>query len=170
MGGLTLLLAGCQQTGPLSDADKQGLRNDMSQWVKDANAGDWAKVASLYASDAVFMPPNEAAVNGRDKIQAWMTAFPKLQKIELSVQQIEGHGDLAYIRGTYDLTLAPQGTTPAISDKGKFLEVHKKQPDGKWATVSDMFNSDLPAAPPPQPAKAQAPAGKAATEKTAPKR
>ena len=33
-------------------------------------------------------------------------------------------------------------------DRGKYLEVWKKQADGKWKVVADMFNSDLPLAPP----------------------
>ena len=35
-----------------------------------------------------------------------------------------------------------------VADRGKFVEVWKKQADGKWKVVADIFNSDLPAAPP----------------------
>jgi uncharacterized protein (TIGR02246 family) len=167
MVGLTWLLAGCQQAGPLADADVQALKNDADEWVKAVSAGDWAKVASLYATDAIFMPPNEAAVNGRARIQAWMSAFPKIQEIKLSTQQIEGRGDLAYVSGTYALTLVPQGTTPASSDKGKYLEIHKKQADGKWAILYDMFNSDMPVPPPAPPQKAQTPTRKPAAKAAA---
>jgi ketosteroid isomerase-like protein len=34
-------------------------------------------------------------------------------------------------------------------DKGKYVEIWKKQPDGSWKCAVDMFNSDLPAAPAP---------------------
>ena len=32
----------------------------------------------------------------------------------------------------------------AISDKGKYLMVWKKQADGAWKVLFDMSNSDLP--------------------------
>jgi ketosteroid isomerase-like protein len=54
-------------------------------------------------------------------------------------------GDLAYLLGTYVETATdPQGKP--VTDKGKLLEVWKKQVDGKWKWVADTYNSDLPAA------------------------
>jgi ketosteroid isomerase-like protein len=35
----------------------------------------------------------------------------------------------------------------SVDERGKMVEVWKKQPDGKWKCVSDIFNSDLQAAP-----------------------
>lgn len=35
-----------------------------------------------------------------------------------------------------------------MTDKGKFLEVWKKQADGNWKCVADMFSSDVPVAGP----------------------
>jgi ketosteroid isomerase-like protein len=35
-----------------------------------------------------------------------------------------------------------------INDRGKYLEVWEKQPDGKWKCVADMWNSDLAASVP----------------------
>lgn len=157
---LAWLAAGCQQAGPLSDADVSALRADTERWVKLANAGDWAGLAGMYGENAVFMPPNQAAVQGRANIQTWMAAFPKMQQITAQPQDIGGHGDVAYVRGTYTLTLAPQGDAPAMKDNGKYLEVHRKQPNGSWTVVADIFNSDLPVMPPPEPAKPAKPAKK----------
>jgi ketosteroid isomerase-like protein len=39
-----------------------------------------------------------------------------------------------------------------MKDRGKFIEVWKKQADGKWKVVADMFNSDIPL-PAPEPPK-----------------
>ncbi len=151
------LAAGCaQQAGPLSDADVTALRADIDRFVKLANASDWAGAAALYAENATIMPPNQAAVQGRAKIQAWMVAFPKMQNFTAQVQDVGGQGDVAYVRGTYSMTLAPQGSMPAMKDSGKWVEVLRKQPNGSWLVVADIFNSDMAAAPPPAPAKAPA--------------
>jgi ketosteroid isomerase-like protein len=40
----------------------------------------------------------------------------------------------------------PQGNP--VADHGKFVEVWKKQADGKWKVVEDIFNSDVPMAAP----------------------
>jgi len=58
-------------------------------------------------------------------------------------------GDLAYITGTYEMTENNAGGKPQ-TDKGKYLEVWKKQADGSWKCVADMFSTNLPAAPPAQ--------------------
>jgi len=42
---------------------------------------------------------------------------------------------------------------PPVTDRGKLVEVWKKQADGKWKTVADIFNSDLPLPAPPEPKK-----------------
>jgi ketosteroid isomerase-like protein len=36
-----------------------------------------------------------------------------------------------------------------IADHGKYLEIWRKQGDGSWKCIVDMFNSDLPGTPPP---------------------
>ena len=54
---------------------------------------------------------------------------------------------MAYVLGTYQLTMKdPQGNP--VNDHGKFVEVWRKQADGKWKAVADTFNSDLPPSAP----------------------
>jgi len=52
-----------------------------------------------------------------------------------------------YSQGTYELTMNDPAGKP-IMDHGTYVEVRKKQPDGKWKCAVDMFNSDVPVAPP----------------------
>ena len=44
--------------------------------------------------------------------------------------------------GTYEITETDDSGKP-MTDKGKYLKVWKKQPDGSWKCVADMFSSDL---------------------------
>ena len=62
----------------------------------------------------------------------------KVTKVEVARS-----GELAYVTGTYELSETDAGGKPS-TDKGKYLEVWKKQPDGNWKCAIDMFNSDLP--------------------------
>ena len=52
-------------------------------------------------------------------------------------------GDLAYTSGTYQWKLKG-ASGKGLVDKGKYLTVWKKQADGSWKVLFDMFNTDLP--------------------------
>jgi ketosteroid isomerase-like protein len=49
--------------------------------------------------------------------------------------------DLAYEEGTYLLTTNDSNGKPHVQ-KGKYVVVWKKQADGKWKAVVDIFNTD----------------------------
>jgi len=50
--------------------------------------------------------------------------------------------DMAYLQGTY--TMTDPMTKKPMTDKGKYLTVFTKQPDGSWKAIADAFNSDPP--------------------------
>jgi uncharacterized protein (TIGR02246 family) len=156
--GLLLLGSGCkQQPGADSPAqsaenhakDEQAVRDTDAQWAKAAGSHDVDATVAYYADDAVLMPPNGPKITGKQDIRAaWVTlAAPDVvltwgpQKVEVSQS-----GDLAYIVGTYQDSFKDAKGKPA-TDRGKTLEVFKKQTDGTWKAVVDMYSSDL-AAPP----------------------
>ena len=106
-------------------------------------AGDFAAVAATYTEDAVMMAPNSEAIVGRAAIQTFFESFPPISSMELLATEVEGVGDLAYVRGSYTMTVAPEGADP-ISDTGKYIEIRRKQADGTWLLSRDLYNSDLP--------------------------
>jgi ketosteroid isomerase-like protein len=113
-----------------------------------ATAGNAAKVASFYAADATFMPPNEASLRGPKAIQGWFQKHMDAGAVTLTLAPTESRisGDLAFEAGTYALGIRPKTGQP-INDKGKYVIVLKK--DGAtWKISHDIFNSDLPPAPP----------------------
>jgi len=132
----------------IGDADRSAIRDNESTFTKSAIAKDFGKMVSLYTEDAALLPPNGPAVQGREAIQKWMAQFPPMSTFTIDAVDIDGRGDLAYVRGNYNLTMNPPGAAPA-SDRGKFVEIWRKQSDGSWKMKWDIFNSDLPPAPPP---------------------
>jgi len=145
-----LLLAACQPSGggttlgPISEEDKTTISNQVAAFATAINAKDFATAASVYADDVVFMPPNGEAITGRDNVRAWMAAYPPFSNFVNTSVEIEGVGDLAYNRGTFELDVTPPGATAPLHDKGKYFEVLRRQPDGSWKVTRAMFNSDLP--------------------------
>ena len=135
----------CQSApAPLSEADITAIRAATATFVQHGRVRNDSAAAALYAEDGVLMPPNQPAVEGRAAIRAWLTAFPPMSDFSLTVIEIKGRGDLAYERGTYALTIAASGKTPAVSDHGKYLVIRRRQADGSWPITVDTFNSDVP--------------------------
>jgi len=142
----SLLCIACQpgQLGSLSEEDIAAIRNTAAAYHEAAVAKDWDAVATYYTTDAVIMPPNQPAVQGRDGIKEWYASFPPVTEVELPIIEIDGRGDLAYARGTYTLTIVMEGVTEPLTDSGKNLAIWRKQTDGSWRIAVDTFNSDLP--------------------------
>jgi uncharacterized protein (TIGR02246 family) len=156
-----LILAGCLALlllafiGAVSAADtksaiEKALRDLDAQWSAAAGAKDIDKTVSYYSEDAVVMPPNAPNAKTRETIRsAWkeMLTTPgaaiswKATKVEVAKS-----GDLACVSGTYEEAMTDASGKP-VKDHGKYVEVWKKQADGTWKVVADIWNSDLPVAP-----------------------
>ena len=146
---ITMLAAAlaCRPAPPagLSDADRTSLRAATDSFVQRVRRADWPAAAKLFGQTAVFMPMQQRAVTGQANIEAWMKAFPPISAFDVKVVSVDGGGDIAYMAGIYIMTITPPGGKPIV-DTGKYLTVSRRQPDGSWPIVADIFNSDL--APP----------------------
>ena len=113
-----------------------------------AEAKDLERYVSFYADDASLFWPGTPIVTGQAAIREFMRAFLSMPAFSLSFEttkvDVSRAGDLAYSYGTNKVTLVdPRGNR--MKDRGKYLTVYRKQPDGTWKVVADMGNSDLPA-------------------------
>jgi len=127
---------------------EQALRDLDAQWSAAAGAKDVDKTVSYYSADAIVMPPNGPSATTKEAIRsAWkeMLTSPgaaiswKATKVEVAKA-----GDLAYVSGTYEDTTT-DATGKPVKDRGKYVEIFKKQTDGSWKVIVDIWNSDLPA-------------------------
>jgi ketosteroid isomerase-like protein len=148
IGLLSLAIVGAASAAEPS-ALEQTLRDLDDQWSKAAGAKDVDKTVSYYSEDAVVMPPNAPSATTKEAIRKiWKDLLTdaniswKTKKVEVAQS-----GDLAFSSGTYEVTLNDPTGTP-VNDRGKYLEVWKKQSDGSWKCVADAWNSDLPASAP----------------------
>jgi ketosteroid isomerase-like protein len=144
--GLILVLAACRVAPPaLTDADKASIRAAIDSLVASVRARRDSASAQLYTENASVMPPNAGIVEGRAAVRAWMTAFPPVSDFTLTPIEIDGRGDLAYVRGTFSFKIVGPDGHQVGEDHGKFLEIRRKQPNGEWLLAADIFNSDVPA-------------------------
>ena len=100
----------------------------------------------------MVLAPNEQMASGKEAIRKVISdlfAMPGFSvKWQPTKVEAARSGDLGYAWGTYELTANDPKGNP-MTDRGKYVEVWKKQADGSWKAIVDTFNSDLPAAPPP---------------------
>ena len=154
---LVAALAACRsaESAPanLSDQDVSALKGMVDRWVVDFTTNKRDDLANMLTADIILMPPNMAPLVGRDASMSYMKAYPPITKFTATKDEVVGHGDVAYIRGTYALDATmPDKTT--MHDSGTYLEIHRKQADGSWPYSRLMWHSSLPApAPAPAPTK-----------------
>lgn len=149
---LLLLASACNQQTPVDTraADESAIRNLDAQWAKTAAANDLEGTVSYYSDDASMLPPNAPIATGKQAIRAvWALLLGPEVAVSWQVSKVEvaRSGDLAYLMGVYQVTVKDSQGKP-VTDHGKLVEVWKKQADGKWKTVADIFNSDLPPSAP----------------------
>ena len=65
--------------------------------------------------------------------------------LTLSTVEVTELGDTAYEVGDYTMKMQPPGAD-AMSDRGKYLVVWKRQADGAWKLAVDIWNTNLPPA------------------------
>jgi len=111
-----------------------------------ASVGDWM---SFYADDAIVLLPHEQLASGKELIRQTvgrLLAQPHLsivwRPIEASVAR---SGDLAFLVDAYELRFAGSRDVPQ-SDRGRRLEIWRKQADGSWECIVDTWNLDAPMA------------------------
>ena len=143
--GASVGAAGCQaQADPtLGTADATALRAALEAYVDAANAGDAARWASLYTEDAMMMPPNSPVVEGRAAIESWLAMLPvKITDAKGTALEVEGSGNVAYVRGTYSMNLQVPGLPESVPQQGKMLQIYARQPAGSWLLARDIWNVD----------------------------
>jgi ketosteroid isomerase-like protein len=113
------------------------------EWSAAAGTRDAKRVASFYADDGIAYPPSAPMAVGKaaaEKVWAGAFADPSYE-LSWKTAHAEVVGTLGYTSGTYEESFkGPDGR--AVSGKGKYLCVWKKQRDGSWKAIHDMWNTD----------------------------
>jgi uncharacterized protein (TIGR02246 family) len=141
---LGVALIACQPgAGPLSEEDVAAIRNLLATYEQAALSGDWDTWSGIWTEDAVYMVPNSPAIRGREAIEA-SVAGPVPQEFTVTIDEIDGRGDLAFVRGSFALTMVFEGEAEPVEEAGKSLWIVRQQPDGTWLVAVECYNSDLP--------------------------
>lgn len=105
--------------------------------------GDVGAAARAYTLDARLLAPSAEVFHGRGAIAAfWRAGLDSgVAAVDLEPLELEPHDGLAYETGRYTLRLNPD-EGDAVVDRGTYLLVHERQPDGTWRRAAETFNPD----------------------------
>jgi ketosteroid isomerase-like protein len=146
-----LSLTACTQTAPDTHADEEKVLRELdAQWSKTAGSKDLDATVAFYSDDAVVMPGDAPVANTKQAIrQLWapMLAPNALVSWQVNQAEVSSSGDIGYVRGVYQFVTKDEAGKATI-EQGKFLELWKKQADGKWKCAVDSFSADAPPLPP----------------------
>ena len=141
--GTVVMLLSCTATAADMDANAKVLARLDDDWSAAAVKKDVDRVASFYADDAIAYPQNAPAAVGKaaaKKVWAAYFADPSFA-ISWKTTHAQVDGDLGFTSGTYeDSYKGADGKT--VKEAGKYLCVWKKQKDGSWKAIHDMWNGD----------------------------
>jgi ketosteroid isomerase-like protein len=112
-------------------------------------------ITALYAADATIYPPGAGSVTGSEGIRQFATEFASAPGLTMTVHspmiELAESADIAYTMSMVDVSMTGPDGQP-VSDRLRDMHVWKKQADGSWKVVVDIWNSDL-AATAPAPAR-----------------
>jgi ketosteroid isomerase-like protein len=150
--GLLVVLVLTAACGPTANVEqeREALLALDREWSESSNDVD--KFVSYYSPDASVYAPGMPVVTGAGPIRetvSKMIATPGFSlQFSPTKADVSASGDIGYVSGTYESSVNDAAGNP-MKENGKYLEVWKKQADGQWKVVADMFNADT--APPESP-------------------
>ena len=113
-----------------------------SSWNEAFNKGDASAVAALYDEKATLSAGDGKTLVGRSEIEKLFKGFIDggVHKHTIDIVQVFGNGDFAYEVATWSAKgREKDGKEPAFG--GVLTNVFERGTDGKWKSVSHVWNS-----------------------------
>jgi ketosteroid isomerase-like protein len=141
--------SGTTASAPDLAAEKRALLQRDKEWqAAVTEKKDVAKIVSFFAADGVMFGSGEPTDDTREALTravAGLAADP-LFKDQWSWSRVElsQDGKLAYLVGTTDMTASDAAGHP-VTTHARLLNVWRKDPDGVWRCVVDVWVDAPPA-------------------------
>jgi uncharacterized protein (TIGR02246 family) len=132
---LLTLVSGCADRAPADPSGRVAVESAIRRYVEASNQGDVTTLASLYAEDAMLLPPDHEPIQGREAIRAFWRQGTD-EGLEVTNLAVEVNGNLGYLVGQYHLP----ATDEEPADSGKYVMCLKRQGDGSWKVTADIWN------------------------------
>ena len=126
----------------------QSPRENFHQRVRDVSAsGNIGELMSLFADDAVVMPPNDSNLFGKKEIQGWWEDYFQNFRVRSSVDtelEVTAADDQLFETAAFSVEIVPKQRGAVIRDDIRSLIVWKRDASGAWKISQMMWNSIKP--------------------------
>ncbi len=114
-------------------------------WLKVYSAKDLDKSVAYFDEHGSMLAPNAPIATGKPAVAKAIAGDFAVGSVVWHADKagVARSGDLGYTSGTYKFTLKDSSGKSSV-DNGKYLTIWKRQKDGGWKVLFDMFNTDLP--------------------------
>lgn len=128
------------------EAERSALRAAAEAYQAAATAKDAAGVVAMYDASALMIPPNGDLVEGLDGVRGYRFGFISTPGVSLDFElvrvEVAESGDIGWSFAVGDITIErPDGSTG--HDVVRDFHTWRRQPDGSWKVVVDMWNSGM---------------------------
>jgi ketosteroid isomerase-like protein len=104
-------------------------------------------VLALMAEDVTLMPPNEPVLKGKGAVRTWYQGLvSQLRTVSLTVQDREVRigGEWVTEVASFEWTLAPVASGAEMTERGTYVQVWQREPDGRFLLTREVWNSSTP--------------------------
>ncbi len=117
-------------------------------YVAAINSNDTETLMADLTDDIVYQAPSEPEIIGKDAVRNWVAGYfgayrTKWEKTSIGFTVV---GGWAFERYQYKSTDVDRKTGAVTADKGKGINIFRRDTDGKWRVAVDAWSSDIPIA------------------------
>jgi ketosteroid isomerase-like protein len=127
------------------EAAAQELMKQSRAWAKAASSKNKEETLDFWSDDAVVMMPGQPKFEGKEAIRQMIGKSMQAQGFEANWEPkaafVSQSGDLGYVL-THNYFKMPDLKGNMINTFNKGVEIWRKQEDGSWKCVVDIFNED----------------------------
>lgn len=141
-----LIFLSCNQTPKIDKkAEGDALMQLSQEWSDVVTTGNLDKILEGWAEDAVMMVPGLSPLKGKEAIKAYVQAGLKMPGFSVRWEPLEVFvsdcGDMAYMIERNEMAVNDSLGNPIIT-YNKTVTIWRKEQDGSWKNVIDMWNED----------------------------
>ena len=143
MTAIGLFLLGCQQQPTIDKAaEAEKLMETSREWAKSKSNEEYL---SFWHENAKLMQPGQATLHGHKDISVMLKSTEDIPGFAVDWEPQEAHisesGDMGYLIEKTSFTMNDSLGNP-MTEFYKTVTIWKKQEDGSWINVVDIFNAD----------------------------
>ena len=141
-----IFLIGCNNQSVVDKKlEEEKLMQLSKAWSDVIKTGDLDKILENWADDAIMMVPGLSPLKGKEAIKGYVQAGMEIPGFSIRWEPLDVFvsdcGDMAYMIERNEMKVNDSLGNPIIT-YNKTVTVWRKEADGLWKNVIDMWNED----------------------------